>query len=92
VSNSLRTASGSGSDGTALTATSVRKNFDAIVHTLTGAKAPLAASYPAGYTGTTRADGDILCTNFGLDGRVVSDLKFEASTRLQFFDTWVRRG
>ncbi|ATL70103.1 ABC transporter substrate-binding protein [Nocardia terpenica] len=44
------------SDGTPLTATSVQKNFDAIVHTLTGAKAPLAASYLAGYTGTTVVD------------------------------------
>ncbi|MFF3573508.1 ABC transporter substrate-binding protein [Nocardia jiangxiensis] len=44
------------SDGTALTATSVQKNFDAIVHTLTGAKAQLAASYLAGYTGTTVLD------------------------------------
>ncbi|MFJ1457525.1 ABC transporter substrate-binding protein [Nocardia sp. N2S4-5] len=44
------------SDGTPLTATSVQKNFDAIVRTLTGAKAPLAASYLAGYTGTTPVD------------------------------------
>ncbi|MGF6883591.1 peptide/nickel transport system substrate-binding protein [Nocardia sp. GAS34] len=44
------------SDGTALTATSVRNTFDAIVHTLTGAKAPLAASYLAGYTGTSAPD------------------------------------
>lgn len=44
------------SDGTALTATSVQRNFDAIVHTLTGVKAPLAASYLAGYTGTTVLD------------------------------------
>ncbi|BCK53748.1 ABC transporter substrate-binding protein [Nocardia wallacei] len=44
------------SDGTPLTATSVQKNFDAIVHTLTGVKAPLAASYLAGYTGTTVVD------------------------------------
>ncbi|MBF6327033.1 ABC transporter substrate-binding protein [Nocardia transvalensis] len=44
------------SDGTPLTAHSVQKNFDAIVHTLTGAKAPLAASYLAGYTGTTVVD------------------------------------
>ncbi len=44
------------SDGTALTATSVQKNFDAVVNTLTGAKAPLAASYLAGYTGTTVPD------------------------------------
>ncbi|MQY22856.1 ABC transporter substrate-binding protein [Nocardia macrotermitis] len=44
------------SDGTALTATSVQKNFDAIVHTLTGAKAILAASYLAGYAGTDVLD------------------------------------
>nr|WP_216898151.1 ABC transporter substrate-binding protein [Nocardia alni] len=44
------------SDGTPLTATSVQHNFDAIVHTLTGAKAPLAASYLAGYTGTAVPD------------------------------------
>ncbi len=44
------------SDGTPLTATSVQHNFDAIVHTLTGVKAPLAASYLAGYTGTTVVD------------------------------------
>jgi len=44
------------SDGTALTAASVQQNFDAIVHTLTGVKAVLAASYLAGYTGTTVVD------------------------------------
>ncbi|MCM6772623.1 ABC transporter substrate-binding protein [Nocardia sp. CDC159] len=44
------------SDGTPLTADSVRKNFDAIVHTLGGSKASLAASYLAGYTGTTVVD------------------------------------
>ncbi|AHH18708.1 putative ABC peptide transporter, substrate-binding protein [Nocardia nova SH22a] len=44
------------SDGTALNATSVQKNFDAIVHTLTAAKAPLGASYLSGYTGTTVID------------------------------------
>ncbi|WP_227982340.1 ABC transporter substrate-binding protein [Nocardia spumae] len=41
------------SDGTPLTATSVQKNFDAVVHTLTAAKAPLGASYLSGYAGTT---------------------------------------
>ncbi|MBB5912109.1 peptide/nickel transport system substrate-binding protein [Nocardia transvalensis] len=44
------------SDGTPLTATSVQKNFDAVVRTLTGVKAPLGASYLAGYTGTTAVD------------------------------------
>ncbi|MEV5646662.1 ABC transporter substrate-binding protein [Nocardia sp. NPDC052254] len=44
------------SDGTPLTATSVQKNFDAIAHTLTTAKAPLGASYLAGYAGTTVID------------------------------------
>ncbi len=44
------------SDGTPLTAESVRRNFDAIVHTVGAAKAPLAASYLAGYTGTTVVD------------------------------------
>ncbi|MGV9674625.1 ABC transporter substrate-binding protein [Nocardia sp. NPDC003482] len=43
------------SDGTPLTADSVRKNFDAIVR-LGGVKAPLGASYLAGYTGTTVVD------------------------------------
>ncbi|MFI9508907.1 ABC transporter substrate-binding protein [Nocardia sp. NPDC052566] len=43
------------SDGTPLTATSVQKNFDAIARGL-AAKAPLAASYLAGYTGTTVLD------------------------------------
>lgn len=44
------------SDGTPLTAQVVQHNFDAIVHTLTGAKAPLAASYLSGYTGTRVID------------------------------------
>ncbi|MGW5297597.1 ABC transporter substrate-binding protein [Rhodococcus aetherivorans] len=44
------------SDGTPFTAESVKKNFDAIVQTLTGAKAALAASYLSGYTGTTVLD------------------------------------
>lgn len=44
------------SDGTPLTATSVQKNFDAVVHTLTAAKAPLGASYLSGYAGTTAID------------------------------------
>ncbi|WP_246833566.1 ABC transporter substrate-binding protein [Williamsia sp. 1138] len=40
------------SDGTPVTADSVKKNFDAI-GTLGAAKAPLAGSYLSGYTGTT---------------------------------------
>lgn len=44
------------SNGTPLTADSVKKNFDAIVTTLGGAKAPLAATYLSGYTGTTVVD------------------------------------
>ncbi|MGV9680740.1 ABC transporter substrate-binding protein [Nocardia sp. NPDC003482] len=44
------------SDGTPLTASSVQKNFDAVLRTITGAKAPLPASYLAGYTGTTVVD------------------------------------
>ncbi len=44
------------SDGTPFTAESVKKNLDAIVNALSGAKAPLGASYLAGYTGTTVID------------------------------------
>ncbi|MGV9669784.1 ABC transporter substrate-binding protein [Gordonia sp. NPDC003504] len=44
------------SDGTPLTAESVKKNFDAIVGPLGAAKAPLAATYLGGYTGTTVVD------------------------------------
>ncbi|MDQ1202497.1 ABC transporter substrate-binding protein [Rhodococcus sp. SORGH_AS_0303] len=44
------------SDGTPVTAQSVKNNFDAIVGTLGAAKAPLAASYLAGYVGTTVVD------------------------------------
>lgn len=44
------------SDGTPLTAESVQKNFDAILKTVGAGKAPLAASYLAGYTGTTVVD------------------------------------
>lgn len=40
------------SDGTPLTAESVRATFDSIVRTLGGVKAPLAATYLANYTGT----------------------------------------
>lgn len=43
------------SDGTALTADSVRDTFDAIVK-LGGAKAPLGASYLTNYVGTTAVD------------------------------------
>ncbi|MFC9996870.1 ABC transporter substrate-binding protein [Nocardia sp. NPDC127526] len=44
------------SDGTPLTAASVQQNFDAVLKTLTPAKAALASSYLAGYTGTTVVD------------------------------------
>lgn len=44
------------SDGTPVDAESVKANFDSIVNTLTGAKAPLAASYLDGYQGTTVVD------------------------------------
>ncbi|MGW5076243.1 ABC transporter substrate-binding protein [Rhodococcus sp. NPDC004095] len=44
------------SDGSAFTAESVKKNFDSILNALTGAKAPLAASYLSGYTGATVVD------------------------------------
>ncbi|MBL1073478.1 ABC transporter substrate-binding protein [Nocardia sp. 2] len=43
------------SDGTPLTADSVRKNFDSIV-ALGAVKAPLGATYLAGYTGSTVVD------------------------------------
>ncbi|MGU3437903.1 ABC transporter substrate-binding protein [Actinomycetes bacterium M1A6_2h] len=44
------------SDGTPVTATSVKNNFDSIVNTVGAAKAPLAASYLSGYVGTTVVD------------------------------------
>lgn len=44
------------SDGTPVTAQSVKNNFDAIVNTVGAAKAPLAASYLQGYVGTTVVD------------------------------------
>ncbi|MFI9505561.1 ABC transporter substrate-binding protein [Nocardia sp. NPDC052566] len=44
------------SDGTPLTADSVRTSFDSIVKVLTGAKSPLGASYLANYVGTTAVD------------------------------------
>ncbi len=43
------------SDGTPVDATAVQRTFDAIVR-IGGAKAPLAVSYLAGYTGTTVVD------------------------------------
>ncbi|MCU1641361.1 MAG: transporter substrate-binding protein [Nocardia sp.] len=51
------------SDGTPLTADSVRKNFDSIV-ALGGAKAPLGASYLAGYAGSTVVDPHTVRVNF----------------------------
>lgn len=51
------------SDGTPVTADSVKKNFDAI-GTLGAAKAPLAASYLSGYTGTTVVDPLTAQVNF----------------------------
>lgn len=44
------------SDGSPLTAESVRSTLDSIVHVLGGAKAPLAFAYLAGYTGTDVVD------------------------------------
>jgi peptide/nickel transport system substrate-binding protein len=52
------------SDGTPFTADSVKKNFDAILGTLTAAKAALAASYLAGYTGSTVVDPLTVQVNF----------------------------
>lgn len=52
------------SDGTPVTADSVKKNFDAI-GTLGAAKAPLAASYLFGYTGTTVVDPLTARVDFG---------------------------
>ncbi|MCZ4552358.1 ABC transporter substrate-binding protein [Gordonia rubripertincta] len=51
------------SDGTPVTADSVKKNFDAI-GTLGAAKAPLAGSYLSGYTGTTVVDPLTAQVNF----------------------------
>ncbi|GAB2526359.1 ABC transporter substrate-binding protein [Nocardia heshunensis] len=51
------------SDGTPLTADSVRRNFDSIV-ALGGAKAPLGASYLAGYTGSTVVDPHTVRVDF----------------------------
>lgn len=44
------------SDGTPLTADSVRKSFDSIVRTLGAVKAPLGSSYLTGYVATTVVD------------------------------------
>ncbi|EOM78005.1 ABC peptide transporter [Rhodococcus rhodnii LMG 5362] len=52
------------SDGTPVTADAVRASFDAIVNTLGGAKAPLGASYLAGYTGTDVIDGHTARVSF----------------------------
>ncbi|MFJ4656266.1 ABC transporter substrate-binding protein [Nocardia sp. NPDC088792] len=52
------------SDGTPLTADSVRKNFDSIV-AIGGVKAPLAASYLSGYTGSTVVDPQTVRVDFG---------------------------
>lgn len=52
------------SDGTPLTATSVKNNFDAIVNTIGGVKAPSAVGYLAGYTGTTAVDEATAQVNF----------------------------
>ncbi|MCQ4118088.1 ABC transporter substrate-binding protein [Rhodococcus tibetensis] len=52
------------SDGTPFTADSVKKNLDAVVNTLTGAKAPLASSYLTGYTGTIVIDAQTAQVNF----------------------------
>ncbi|WP_040802505.1 ABC transporter substrate-binding protein [Nocardia concava] len=51
------------SDGTPLTADSVRKNLDSIV-ALGGAKAPLGASYLVGYTGSTVVDPHTVRVDF----------------------------
>ncbi|EME19850.1 ABC transporter substrate-binding protein [Rhodococcus triatomae] len=52
------------SDGTPFTADSVKKNFDAVLGTLTPAKAALAASYLSGYTGATVVDPQTVQVNF----------------------------
>lgn len=51
------------SDGTPLTADSVRRNFDSIV-ALGGVKAPLAASYLSGYAGSTVIDPQTVRVDF----------------------------
>ena len=52
------------SDGTPVTASSVKNNFDAIVHSIGGVKAPSAVSYLSGYTGTTVVDAHTAQVNF----------------------------
>ncbi|WP_280436240.1 ABC transporter substrate-binding protein [Nocardia carnea] len=52
-------------NGTPLTAESVRATFDSIVHTLGGAKAPLATTYLANYTGTDVVDPLTARVRFG---------------------------
>ena len=52
------------SDGTKLTSSVVKHNFDAIIHTLGGAKAPGAAVYLAGYTGTATPDPQTAIVRF----------------------------
>ncbi|MGC5162288.1 ABC transporter substrate-binding protein [Rhodococcus sp. DT1] len=52
------------SDGTPFTASSVKNNFDAIVHSIGGVKAPSAVGYLAGYTGTTVVDDHTAQVNF----------------------------
>lgn len=53
------------SDGSPLTADSVRTTFDSIVHTLGGVKAPLGATYLANYTGTRVLDPHTARVEFG---------------------------
>ncbi|WP_280398619.1 ABC transporter substrate-binding protein [Nocardia carnea] len=53
------------SDGTPLTAESVRATFDSIVHTLGGVKAPLGAVYLANYGGTEVVDPLTARVRFG---------------------------
>lgn len=52
------------SDGTPFSATSVKNNFDAIVNTVGGVKAPSAVGYLTGYTGTTVVDEQTAQVNF----------------------------
>lgn len=52
------------SDGTPFTAESVQGNFDSIVNTLGGVKAPQATGYLAGYTGTTVVDEHTASVDF----------------------------
>ncbi len=52
------------SNGTPFTAESVQSNFDSIVNTLGGVKAPQATGYLAGYTGTTVIDEHTASVDF----------------------------